>query len=327
MIFKPFAIVLAAISAFLVSSALMSGAAESRQIVDRVVAVVNNDIILLSDLDEAIKPYLMKLKDYSYTQKEKEQLFFKLREDVLNQLINEKLTDQQVKKSSIEVSEKEIDEAVERMKQANRLTDETLRAALQAEGIDIAELREKLREQILRSKLVTYEVKSKIVVTRKDIEACYAREEEKYCETKKYHLRSILMRPSSDSEKKATEDKIREIYRKLEQGENFEELARMYSHPSLAPSGGYLGAFEEETIAPEIRDAVSKLKAGEFTPVLDTDLGYQIFLVEKIEAAQGKTLDEVAPEIEDRLYREIVDQRFGTWIEELREKSHIKVVR
>ena len=59
--FKPFVIVLAGVSAFVVSSSFMSGAAESRQIVDRVVAVVNDDVILLSDLDEAIKPYLFKL--------------------------------------------------------------------------------------------------------------------------------------------------------------------------------------------------------------------------------------------------------------------------
>jgi peptidyl-prolyl cis-trans isomerase SurA len=311
----------------LILTSFLTGAAESRQVVDRVVAVVNEDVILLSDLDEAIKPYLYKLQDYGYSHEEKEKLFFKLREDVLHQLINERLTDQQVKKSGIEVSEKEIDEAIEKMKQANRLTDERLRSALASEGMTIDDLKEKLREQILRSKLVSYEVKSKIVVTEEDIEACYIRENEKYCETKKYHLRSILMRTPPGGDQQATEEKMLSVHEKLRNGEDFEELARMYSHPSLARSGGYLGAFEQETLAPKIREAISNLKAGEFTPVLDTDQGFQIFYVDRVDVERGKSLEEATAEIEEQLYKEIVDQRFSSWLDELRKKSHIKIIR
>ena len=318
---------LPSISAFLLAVSIAPGAAENRQVVDRVVAVVNEDVILLSDLEQAVKPYLYKLQEYDYSRQEKEQMFFKLREDVLQQLINEKLTDQQVAKAGIEVSDKEIDEAVERMKQANRLTDEKLRHVLELEGVTMEEMRQKMRENILRSRLVSFEVKSKIVVTEEDIEACYIKEGDKYCETKKYHLRSILMRTPSGGDKRATEKKMQEIHEKLEQGEDFQELARMYSHPTLAKSGGYLGAFDQETLSPLIRNEVSQLKEGEFTPVLDTDQGFQIFLVDKIEVERGKTLEEVKPEIEDRLYREIVDQRFESWLKELKEKSHIRIIR
>ncbi len=313
--------------AFLLAVSIASAAAQDRQVVDRVVAVVNEDIILLSDLEQAVKPYLYKIQEYDYSRQEKEQLYFKLREDVLQQLINEKLTDQQVAKAGIEVSDKEIDEAVERMKQANRLTDEKLRHVLELEGVTMEEMRQKMRENILRSRLVSFEVKSKIVVTEEDIEACYIKEGDKYCEAKKYHLRCILMRTPSGGDKRATEKKMQEIHEKLEQGEDFQELARMYSHPTLAKSGGYLGAFDQETLSSQIRDAVSPLKEGEFTPVLDTDQGFQIFLVDKIEVEQGKTLEEVKPEIEDRLYREIVDQRFESWLKELKEKSHIRIIR
>lgn len=315
---------------FLCIGAFITSKAESREVVDRVVAVVNDEIILMSELNEAINPFLNRLQEYQYSQDEKEQLLYKLREDVLNQLINERITDQEAKKAGIDITSKEVDASIEQMKKANRLTDEKLRAVLSEQGLTMEEFKEKIREQILRSKLVSLEVKSKIVVTKEDIKKTFQKESEKYSDTKKYHLRSILMRsPGGDSaqNKKEIEAKMLSIHEQLEQGENFEALARIHSDPSLASSGGYLGAFDPKTLSPDIREAVINLKPGEFSPVLDTDQGYQIFFVDKIESSEGRSLDEASAEIEDRLYKEIVDERFSSWLQELRNRSHIKIVR
>lgn len=325
-----FIFVLAFINVFLCVGSFITGKAESREVVDRVVAVVNDEVILMSELNEALNPFLNRLQEYQYSQEEKEQLSYKLREDILNQLINERITDQQAKKAGIEITSREVDASVEQMKQANRLTDEQLRAALSQQGLTLEEFKEKIREQILRSKLVSLEVKSKIVITKEDIKNTFRKEAEKYSETKKYHLRSILMRASDGTtgkDKKAIKAKMLEIHEKLEQGENFEALARMYSHPSLASSGGYLGAFDPETLAPNIREAVVNLKPGEYSSVLDTDQGFQIFFVDKIESKESRSLDEASAEIEDRLYKEIVDERFTSWLQELRNRSHIKIIR
>lgn len=315
---------------FLCSVFFIPSSAESREIVDRVVAVVNDEIILLSELNQALDPFAKKLGQYEYSQQQKQQLSYKLREEILNQLINERLTDQQIKKNGIEISSAEVDASIEQMKQTNRLTDEALRKALSEQGITMEEFREKIREQILRTKLVSREVKSKIVITKEDIKRFYEKEYGKYAEIKKYHLRSILMQVPSKAtvqEKMTIENKMRAIHEKLEQGENFEELAKTHSHPSLAPSGGYLGAFTLETIAPKIRDTIVDLKAGEFTEILDTDQGYQIFFLDKIEVDKGKSLEEVSGEIEEKLYKEIVDEKFNTWLQELRNRSHIKIIR
>jgi peptidyl-prolyl cis-trans isomerase SurA len=320
----------ALINIFLCVGSFITTKAESREVVDRVVAVVNDDIILMSELNEALNPFLSRFQEYQYSQEEKEQLLYKLREDVLNQLINERITDQQAKKAGIQITDKEIDASIEQMKQANRLTDENLRAALSQQGLTMEEFREKIREQILRSKLVSIEVKSKIVITKEDIKNTFEKETEQSSETKKYHLRSILMRVPDGSDaqgKKVIEAQMTAIHEKLEQGEKFEELARIYSHPSLASSGGYLGAFDLQTLAPDIREAVVILKPGEFSSVLDTDQGYQIFFVDKIDNMEGRSLDEASAEIEDRLYKEIVDEKFSSWLQELRQRSHIKIIR
>jgi len=321
---------LAFINVFLCAGSFITSKAESREVVDRVVAVVNNEIILMSELNEALNPFLNRLQEYQYSQEEQEQLLYKLREEILAQLINERITDQQAKKAGIEITNKEVDASIERMKQANRLTDEKLRETLSEQGLTMEEFKEKIREQILRSKLVSLEVKSKIVITKEDIKNTFQKESEKYSETNKYHLRSILMRVpagTDEQDKKAIEAKMLAIHEKLEQGEKFEELASIHSHPSLASSGGYLGAFNPESLAPNIREAVVKLKPGEFSSVLDTDQGYQIFFVDKIESEEGRSLDEASAEIEDRLYKEIVDEKFSSWLQELRNRSHIKIVR
>ncbi len=304
--------------------------AQGRELVDRIVAVVNDDVILLSELNSAIKPYLGKVENYNYPREKAEKIIYKIREDILGQLINEKLTDQQVEKSGLNVSDQEVDAAIERMKQANRLTDETFREAVREQGMSIKEYREHMREQITRSHLVNLEVKSRIVVTEEDIEKCYLKEADKYCDKRNYHLRAILMKVPSDAGKEEREGIRRQmvsIREKLEQGNDFTEMARKYAEPSLSKRGGYLGAFDPDTMAPEIKNVVLSLKAGEFTPVLETDQGFQILSVDKIEVARKKAMEEVSAEIEQRLYKEILDQKFSSWLEDLRKQSHIKIIR
>lgn len=315
---------------FLCAGIFMTSNSESREVVDRVVAVVNDEIILMSELNEAMNPFLNRLENYEYSQEQKEQLSYKLREDILNQLINERITDQEAKKAGIQITDKEVDASIEQMKKANRLTDEKLRMLVSEQGLTMEEFRGKIRDQILRSKLVSLEVKSKIVVTKEDIKNTFEKETGTYSESKKYHLRTILVKIPSDAspqDKEEIEAKMAEIHERLEQGENFEELARVYSHPSIASSGGYLGAFAPETLAPDIRDEIVILKPGEFSPVLGTDQGYQIFFVDTIENNEGRSLDEASAEIEDRLYKEIVDEKFNAWLQDLRNRSHIKIIR
>jgi peptidyl-prolyl cis-trans isomerase SurA len=321
---------LAFINAFLCTGFFITSEAESRVVVDRVVAVVNDEIILMSELNEALNPFLGRLQEYQYSQEEKDKILYKLREDILTQMINERITDQQAKKAGIEITNQEIDASIEQMKQANRLTDEGLRLALSEQGLTLEEFKEKTRQQILRSKLVSREVKSKIVITKEDIKNTYQKEAENYSQAKKVYLRTILMRIPDNSDeqgKKEVEAQILDIHKKLEQGEKFEELAMIHTHPALASSGGYLGGFDPETLAPNIREAVVNLNPGEFSSVLDTDQGYQIFFVDKIESMEGRSFDEASDEIEDRLYKEIVDERFSSWLQELRNRSHIKIVR
>lgn len=311
-------------------SFFMIGDAQSAEVVDRIVAVVNDDIILLSELDESFKPYADRIMTSGYSLEEERRTLFNLREEILNQLIDQKLTDQQIKQSNITVSDDEIDKAIERLKEANLFTDEELREMLKAEGLTMEEYQKRIKDQILRAKLVNFEIKSKIVITKEDIASYYKSHSDKYSKIKKYRLSNIIMKvPSfaSEEEKLGVLEKMKMVLTELKAGKPFDSIAGIYSESSYVSDDGGLGLFELKELSSRIQEAIKDMKTGEFTPVLDTDQGYQIFYIQEIVNAPGKSLEDASPEIEDILYKEIVDKKFRSWIDELRKRSHIKTIK
>lgn len=300
------------------------------EIVDRIVAVVNDDIVTLFELNRSFKPYAERIRQSGFTSEKEQKMLYKVREDILNQLIDQKIEDQEIKLSNITISEKEIDETIERIKGSNFYTDEDLRAALAKEGITLEKFRQRLKEQMLRTKLVRIKVKSKIVITNKDIKSYYENNRDKYGGMKKYYLRNIIMKVpllADEKEKLEIQTRMDSVLEKLMAGESFETLAMTYSESSMAAKGGDLGWFELDNLSPQLQNAIKGMTAGEYTPVLDTDQGYQIFFVEDVVTTPGKPLEEVSPEIERILFNEIVDKKFQSWIEDLRRQSHIKIIR
>jgi len=304
--------------------------AEEPPVVDRIVAVVNDEIITLYDLNENLKPYEANIQALGYAPEKKRETLFKLRADLLNKLVDEKLADQQIKKNNITITTQEIDATIERMKESRSYTDEDLRAGLAEQGLTIEEYRENLKKQLLRGKLVNREVKSKIVITSEDVEKYYNEHAEKYAAEKKYHIWNIFVRFSQmvdESQKQTALGKMEWVLRQLQDGRSFESLAAEKPNSPTSPEGTDLGLFRLDELSPQLQDVVRELKAGEFSSILETDRGYQIIYVQKIIGTNPKTLAEVKSEIEDVLYNEAIDNRYNTWLSKLRERSHIKIIK
>ncbi len=302
----------------------------SAKVVDRISAVVNDDIILLSELDRSFGPYLEKIKTYGYAPDKEKEMIFKARQSVLEQLIEGKLIDQQIKNSHITISEKEIDNAIERIKEANFYTAEDLNKALEQDGKTLEELRQNIREQILRKRLINFEVQSKIVITQDDIKAFYDSHKDLYGGTKKVYLKNILMQVpigADEAEKRVVYVQMEAIRKRIADGESFEALSMAFSQAPQASKGGDLGFFNIDVLAPNLRKAIDGLAAGDVTDILDTDLGYQIFLVQEIAREGAKSMEAASPEIEQKLFNEVVDKKFKAWLENLRNRSHIKIIR
>ncbi|MBW2712051.1 MAG: SurA N-terminal domain-containing protein, partial [Deltaproteobacteria bacterium] len=210
---------------------------QGAEIVDRIVAVVNDDIITLFELNQSIKPYEDKIHALGYTEEKERRMVFKVREGVLSQLIDRKIEDQQIKRSNIKISEEQIDQTIERIKEKNFFTDEDLRLALAKDGLTMEAYRNKIKEEMLGTRLINLEVKSKIVITEEDIAAYYEKHLDTYGGKQKYHLRNILIRiPSFADENKKLEirAKIDEILKELKAGQSFETMAKNYSGSSTA---------------------------------------------------------------------------------------------
>ncbi len=312
----------------LVSTATATASAAA-EVVDRIVAVVNEDIILLSELQERVRPYAQRISQQGFDDEKERQMLFKIREEMLNRLVDEKLTDQEIQRNDIQVDEAQVDQTIERIKKANAFTDEDLRLFLEREQLSMEQYRAKIKEQVLRTRLVNYEVKSKIVITDEEIQAYYDSHPELYGGTISYHLRNILMRApdfATDSERREVQERIQAIRSRIEAGESFADLAATYSQSPTAAEGGDLGEFEKKMLSPQIQEALEALQPGQMTPILDTDQGFQLFYVEAINRGEGKPLESVREEIQQKLFTEVVDKKFVSWLETLRSQSHIRII-
>lgn len=306
------------------SSASFVGAQQS-EVVDRIVAVVNSDIITLYDLNRAFRPYEANIKALQYPPDKERQTLFQVRSDILNQLIDSQLADQQIKREQITVTQKEIDTTIERMKEARSFTDEQLREGLAAQGITMEEYRKEIESQILRTKLVNREVKSKIVITKEDIKAYFDSHQEKYAGDKKYYLWNLFIKASAADRNEALKD-MKSIEKKLKQGSSFETLVNELNESSSTIQGTDLGLYRRNELSEELQAIVGKLKADEFSEILDTNFGYQIIYVQKIQEAPAKPVEAVETEIQQVLYDEFVDNKYQVWLEDLRARSHIRII-
>lgn len=287
----------------------------SAEVIDRIVALVDDDIVTLVQLKRETAPYLKNIAASGYPDEKKKQLVKDINDKVLNALIDRSLTQQEAKKYRINVSKPEIDNAVENVLRTRSLSREEFLQALAQEGLALEEYRENIKKQILQAKLINHAVKSKVIITNLDIKKAYENDAEKYSGKKQHHLRNILM---------DNEDEINKIKIKLNKNEKFTVLAKEYSMAPNAQDDGDLGVFDIDNFSKNIKDSISNLNKGGYTDVISTAQGFQIFYVDDIVLIGQKTYEQAHDEIYNNLYNKAVEKKFKTWLESLKKKAHIK---
>jgi peptidyl-prolyl cis-trans isomerase SurA len=305
-------------------------AGNESEMIDRIVAIVNDDIIVLSELDEKLKPYTDRIAKMGYPPEKEKKMIYKVRDDIISTMVDQKLTDQEVRKFGIIIDDEEVQNAIERVKQKNSLTEEAMAADLARQGITLESLKKSIRDQMLRGRLVNVAVRSKIVITREDARAYFDSHPEEFRGEKKVHLWNIMTTTPEfafEAEIKAARDQMEKVLARLASGESFHVIARELAAQKGPLVANDIGVFRYDVLSPELQDAVGDLQEGEHTGLLDTDNGFQVFYVHKIEAGGGKEFDKVVSEIQEKLFNERVDKRFEEWLNELREKSHIQIIR
>jgi peptidyl-prolyl cis-trans isomerase SurA len=306
-----------------------SGVAAEATVVDRIVAVVNEDIISMYDVESAMRPVVENIKKQRFPAEQERQAIVRLREDMVDTLIENKLTEQEVKRYNISVSDEEVDAYIRQIRQRRSYTEQELQANLAAQGMSMEDYRREVKSQLQRTKLVNREVKSKVVITQAEIKSYYEKNSAKYGGGKQYHLWNLLVklpRNPNPEQRQQAQALFQEVLAELKQGRSFEELARLSADGAKGIQGNDLGLFRIDELTPQLREVVRKLKPGEYSPVVETEFGYQTVYVQKLAETPARPLSEVETEIQDILYREFVEGKFKAWIADLRKRSHVKIM-
>ncbi len=298
------------------------------EVCNRIVAIVNKDIITLHELNNKIKQYTGLNPDH-LTAEDKDR-YLQARRKILGLLIDEKIAHDKVKELGIEISEAEIDSYIENIKKDNHLTQEDLIKSLKEQGISYESYRKKIRSDIERMQLIEFEVKSKIVISDEKIKKYYEEHQDEFNTGETVHLAAIFIGLEGDP---SDRDAVRKLYRKtdvimsrLRNGQDFGELADKFSQGPGAGEGGDLGVFSVSDLDPELKKIVESLPEGGVSKPIMKPSGIQIVkLIERQERGL-KSLDKVKNSIYWKLYQDEVNKRYKSWIKGLREKSYTKII-
>jgi peptidyl-prolyl cis-trans isomerase SurA len=294
---------------------------------NRVVAVVNNEVITLYELNNRMKE--MTGVPVEELMQKNEATYRDARQKILEVLIDEKIAQAKIKELRIQVSERQVDNFLEKLKRDNQLTQEDLVAGLEKEGLSYEKYRERIRKDLERSQLVEYEVRSKIIIRDEAIQKYYEDHKGTFGVAEKVHLAGIfLMRKNLKSEEEMREvyKKAQDISAKLKAGADFGQMAGTYSEGPGAKQGGDLGQFTVEHLEPGLKSMVEALPEGGISDPLVRPNGIQIIKVVKKQTGKIRSLEEMKEAIYGILYQEEVNRRYQTWIKELRENAYTRVI-
>ena len=301
---------------------LFSSRSHAAVLLDRVVAIVNQDVITWSELYKAMEadasPKVKELRD-----DEKRKIFKENETFFLETLINVRLQLQEAKNMGIRVSDEELQEAIGNIQKKYSMSEAAFGESLKIEGFTYAEYKKRLREQIIISKLVNMEIRNKIVITDEDLNKFVAENKEILENTERYKISQILLKKQKDTDNSKIEEKAGELLRKIEQGGSFSDLAQQYSEDPSAKAGGDLGLLKKSQLNKIFIDILSAMKPGDVSKPFWTESGLHIIKLES--RAEAKNKDEAREEAKNILINKIYAERFNAWIKSLREKSFIVV--
>lgn len=294
------------------------------QVFDKIVAVVNDEVITLSDLRVAGRDILSSLGSLSSEERVNREI--EAKSNILDKLIENLLIIQEARNFGIRATEEEVQKAVEEVRGKNRLNEKEFLRALSEIGLTIKAYTDNVEKEIIRSKFMSRVIGSRVNISKDEIEFYYNRKGNAFILPVEIRLGQILLLTSnnaSEDEKKEKRSKAQWILDKIKEGEDFEELASKYSQ--VPGEGGDLGYVKKGEINSEIGKVVFNLKEGEVSGLIETSLGLHIFKILDIKDESKKPLFEVEKEIEIILFNEEMDEVYKEWLEHMKTISYIEV--
>lgn len=292
------------------------------EIIEQVVAIVDEDVILLSDLRRTAMPFLQQALSGADSAKERKKRVYLLYRRLLDQLINEKLLQQAANQMKISVSKLEVDQAIDRVRQQNNLTKEQFWEAVQNQGFTPQQYREDIRKQLVQLKVTNQQVRSRANVSDEEVKQRYLENVRKARRLLRFHAAHIYFELSPS----ATATEVRDMFQLADNiahnltPDNFDSAVEKHG-------GGDLGWLSQGDLPESLEKALLSLEPKQISKPVRGPSGIHIFLLRERQRSSDAlpSFEEARERIHQEMTEAAMVKQQKLFIEQLRKKTLIEV--
>jgi parvulin-like peptidyl-prolyl isomerase len=296
----------------------------SQEVVEAIVAVVNDDIITLSDYKKNFDAIYQVLRS-QFQGEEFNSRYEQLKSNLLDTMITELLLLQKAREQNLDVSE-QLTMYIENMKKQNNIeSDEQLIRAMQQQGIDFESWKDEQEEMLQKQAVIFMEVNRSIVIDESEMLSYYRTNPDEFTEVPEYRIRIIYL----SNENKSDDDlqaKMKEIDTRLSGGEDMGILASEYSEGPEKETQGDLGTFKKGELERNLEQAVESLAQGQTSSWLSLSNGMYLVRLEEKKESRLRSFDEVRKDIEQKLFLEQSQVKQDEYLKKLKGESYIRIL-
>ncbi len=293
----------------------LTGFGAQAEVVDRVIAIVNDDIVTLKDFEAYVK--IEKRTKFTSIDEYFRNLQMK---DRLEAYVEGLLIKQQAKKMGIVVSNEEVSGFIDGIKKQNLITDAELREQLKKDNVTYEQFREGVRLNVLRTRLLMRVLSTEIKVTETSLKSYYESHQDLFRE-EEFHLQQIFISAQHPDIKERAE----KAYTQLTTGTPFADVARSLSDDPSARQGGDIGFVKRSDLMPTLREGLTNIPPGSFTQVIPTQYGLHILKLLEVKQAEVLPYEEVKKVVNDRMVMEESNKRYRDYMDKLKRTSYIEI--
>jgi peptidyl-prolyl cis-trans isomerase SurA len=308
------------------------GLAEPRQsmpeVVDRIVAVVGDQVITLNELDQAYQNDYTGMIGPGPLVPETRQTRMMSRSEYLEKMVEQLLIEQEVDRQGISVDALEIEKAIERQKQKLGLSDEQFQALLKREGITMDQYRKKVQQDLVTIRVLGREVRSAVEISDEEMKSYYRQYQERFIQPDQVdlsHLSLALPDQADEAQKARVQTMMAELRARILRGEDFADIARECSRSGISSQGGDLGWFKIDELKPGFARMIQSLEAGQISQAFQLDQAFHLLRVNEWKKGQEIPFEEVKEQIREILYQKEVSEKYQQWLERLKARSHVEI--
>jgi peptidyl-prolyl cis-trans isomerase SurA len=299
------------------------------QVMDQIIARVNDDIITSNQYQQALSSLRGQIKHDcpACTQAQLESRYQAQSKNVLRDLIDQDLLVERAKDDGMNVDIQVVKQLDQMRQKYNLPSMQALQQAIESEGVNWSDFKDSIKRQLLTQQVIENEVGSTVQISHAEVQKYYDAHKQEFNRPESVVLREIFLstKGMTPAQVEATRKKIENLRQRVLNGDDFGQLAKLYSQGTTAKQNGELGIFEKGQLAPAVEKDVFQLSDGQMTPVITMPNGLELLQVEKHYQAGIQPLDAVESEIENDIYLRKLGPALRTFEEKLRGESYIKI--